>query len=133
MVAGVFSQYSDVSSATIPRVKRDLPTSTDAVHGGTPGDRPGHTVTPSIAMTSTYSFADTADLARYMRGEDPDPERQEYGRYGNPTVREVEQRVAALDGAEDGLLFASGMAAVTTAVMALVRQGDHVVLFRDVY
>ena len=36
-----------------------------------------------------------------MRGEDPDPEREEYGRYGNPTVRELEPRVAALEGAED--------------------------------
>jgi cystathionine gamma-synthase len=48
-------------------------------------------------------------------------------------VREVERRVAALDGAEDGLLFASGMAAVTTAVLALIKAGDHVVLFRDGY
>ncbi len=64
---------------------------------------------------------------------DADPDRQEYGRYGNPTVIEVERRVAALDGAEDALLFASGMAAVTTAVLALVKAGDHVVLFRDGY
>jgi len=122
-----------VSSATIPRVKPRLPTSTDAVHAGTPAERPGHTVAQSLALTSTYAFADTADLTRYMRGEDPDVERQEYGRYGNPTVREVEQRVAALDGAEDALLFASGMAAITTAVLALVKAGDHVVLFRDAY
>lgn len=61
------------------------------------------------------------------------PERQEYGRYGNPTAREVEKRNAALDGAEDALLFASGMAAVTTSLLALVKAGDHVVLFRDAY
>jgi cystathionine gamma-synthase len=68
-----------------------------------------------------------------MRGEDPDPEREEYGRYGNPTVRELEQRVAALEGAEDGVAFASGMAAITTAVLSLVKAGDHVVLFNDCY
>src|SRR5262249_20838232 len=65
--------------------------------------------------------------------EDPDPEREEYGRYGNPTVREVEQRLAALESTEDAVLFASGMAAVTTTILALTKSGDHVVLFRDCY
>jgi cystathionine gamma-synthase len=68
-----------------------------------------------------------------MRGEDADPEREEYGRYGNPTVREVEKRLAALENTEDAVLFSSGMAAVTTATMALTKAGDHVVLFRDCY
>jgi cystathionine gamma-synthase len=114
-------------------MKTDLPTSTDAVHAGVSRERPSHTLTPAIAQTATFTFADTADLERYFAGKDADPERQEYGRYGNPTVREVERRIAALDGAEDALLFASGMAAVTTTVLSLVRAGDHVVLFRDVY
>lgn len=113
--------------------KTTLPNATDAVHAGIPGVRPEHSLAPSVVQTATFTFADTADLERYFAGEDPDVERQEYGRYGNPTVREVERRVAALDGAEDGLLFASGMAAITTAVLALVKAGDHVVLFRDVY
>ena len=106
---------------------------TAAVHAGTADARPAHTLTPSIAQTATYTFASSADLERYFAGEDPDPDRQEYGRYGNPTVREVERRVAMLDGAEDAALFASGMAAITTAVLALVKAGDHVVLFRDGY
>ena len=106
---------------------------TAAVHAGTPDVRPGHTLTPSIAQTATYTFRDTADLERYFDGHDPDPSRQEYGRYGNPTVLEVERRVAALDGAEEALLFASGMAAVSTAVLALVKSGDHVIVFRDGY
>lgn len=112
---------------------KPLPTATDAVHAGTVRERPHHTLTPAIAATATFTFASTADLVRYHEGEDADPEREEYGRYGNPTVREVERRIAALDGAEDALLFASGMAAITTAVLALVRAGDHVVLFRDGY
>ncbi len=48
-------------------------------------------------------------------------------------MRELEQRVAALEGAEDGVAFASGMAAITTAVLSLVKAGDHVVLFNDSY
>ncbi|MFS8071797.1 MAG: trans-sulfuration enzyme family protein, partial [Byssovorax sp.] len=110
-----------------------LPDSTDAVHAGTPRARPDHALAPAVVQTATYTFADSADLERFQSGEDADPERQEYGRYGNPTAREVEKRIAALDGAEDALLFASGMAAVTTSLLALVKAGDHVVLFRDAY
>lgn len=114
-------------------MKIALPTSTDAVHAGSREDRPDHTLAPAVAQTATYTFADSADLERYLAGDDPNPERQEYGRYGNPTVREVEQRIAALDGAEDALLFGSGMAAITTSVLAFVKSGDHVILFRDAY
>ena len=109
------------------------PSSTDAVHAGIERGRAHHTLAPSIAQTATYTFENTATLERYMRGEDPDPEREEYGRYGNPTVRELERRVAALEGAEDAVAFASGMAATSTALLALLKAGDHVVLFRDCY
>jgi cystathionine gamma-synthase len=109
------------------------PNSTRAVHAGRPPERPHHTLATSIAQTATYTFESTAVLERYMRGEDPDPEREEYGRYGNPTVRELETRVAALEGAEDGVAFGSGMAAITTALLSLVKAGEHVVLFNDCY
>src|SRR6185295_10853888 len=66
----------------------------------------------------------------YMEGR---KEREEYGRYGNPTVRLLEQRVAALEGTEDALCFSSGMAAITSVVLALTKAGDHVVLFSDCY
>ena len=108
-------------------------TSTDAVHAGAETERPHHTLTPGIAQTATFTFDDTADLERYMRGEDIDPDREEYGRYGNPTVREVERRIAALERTDDALAFATGMAAVTTSILAFTRAGDHVVLFRDCY
>ncbi len=113
--------------------ERKRATSTDAVHGGLSGERPHHTLAPSVAQTATYTFENTGVLERYMRGEDPDPEREEYGRYGNPTVRELERRVAALEGAEDGVAFSSGMGAVTTALLSLVKSGEHVVLFNDCY
>jgi len=113
--------------------KHSLATSTDAVHAGTAQDRPHHTLTPAIAQTATYTFANTAELERYMRGDDPDAAREEYGRYGNPTVRELEQRLAALEKAEDALAFGSGMAAITATLLALLKAGDHVILFRDCY
>jgi cystathionine gamma-synthase len=113
--------------------KEPASTSTEAVHAGVPYHRPHHTLAPGIAQTATYTFRDSADLERYMRGQDPDIDREEYGRYGNPTVRELETRVAALEGADDALAFASGMAAVTSTLFALTKAGDHVVLFNDCY
>lgn len=107
--------------------------STDAVHAGIPQRRPWHALTPSIAQTATYTFESTADLEQYMRGEDQDPHREEYGRYGNPTAREFELRMSALEQTEDSASFSSGMAAITSTLFALLKQGDHVVLFRDCY
>src|SRR5690606_5247904 len=60
-------------------------------------------------------------------------EREEYGRYGNPTQEVLERKCAALEGAEAGLAFASGMAAVTTALLAVLKAGQHVVLTDDCY
>src|SRR6478609_972912 len=100
--------------------KHKHPKSTEAVHAGIVRGRAHHTLAPSIAQTATYTFEDTATLERYMRGEDPDPEREEYGRYGNPTVRELELRIAALEGTDDAIAFSSGMAAMTTALLALL-------------
>jgi cystathionine gamma-synthase len=107
--------------------------STDAVHAGTDQQRSHHTLAPSIAQTATYTFENTDDLLRYMRGEDKDPDREEYGRYGNPTVRELERRVAALEATDDAVAFSSGMAAMTAAIWSLCRGGDHIVLFADCY
>jgi len=113
--------------------KKTVANSTDSVHAGTPPTRAHHALALGIEQTATYTFGNTAELERYMRGDDPDPGREEYGRYGNPTVCELERRVADLELAEDGVAFSSGMAAVSTAVLALVKSGDHVVLFRDGY
>lgn len=112
---------------------RKSATSTQAVHSGTASSRPHHTLAPSIAQTATFTFKDTADLVQYMQGEDSDPDREEYGRYGNPTVRELEKRLALLEGTVDAAAFSSGMAAITSAMFALLSQGDHVVLFADCY
>lgn len=115
------------------RSGKSYSTSTQAVHAGCALHRPNNTLAPGIAQTATFTFRDTRDLELYMRGQDPDPEREEYGRYGNPTVRELETRLAALENADDALAFSSGMAAVTSTLFALTKAGDHVVLFNDCY
>jgi cystathionine gamma-synthase len=113
--------------------KRKTITSTDAVHAGDDKHKTHDAIPMPIVQTATYSFADTAEIVAYTGGHHSDAERGEYGRYGNPTVRAVENRLAALEGTEDAAFFSSGMAAVTTSMLALVRAGQHVVLFRDCY
>jgi cystathionine gamma-synthase len=108
-------------------------TSTDAVHAGDAKSKPYDAVPDPVVQTATYTFRDTAEIVALTSGQHPDPDRGEYGRYGNPTVRAVERRLAALEGTEDAALFGSGMAALTTSVLALVRSGQHVVLFKDCY
>jgi cystathionine gamma-synthase len=103
---------------------------TPAVHGGEPERYPHDALTAPIVQTATYTFANTAELVEYMEGR---KEREEYGRYGNPTARLLEERVAALEGTEGAVSFSSGMAAVTSAILALTKSGDHIVLFSDCY
>jgi cystathionine gamma-synthase len=101
-----------------------------AVHGAEPRKKAFDAVTTPVVASATYAFENTAEIARYFQG---DIEREEYGRYGNPTVRAAEAKLAALEGAEDAALFGSGMAAVTTALFALLKSGDHVILTSDGY
>lgn len=109
--------------------------STQAVHAGEDKVKPYHSLTMPIVQTSTYAFEDTAALIEHMqRKEDKlPPERVEYGRYGNPTQRAVERKLAALDGGEDALLYASGMCAITSTMLTLLSAGDHVVFTDDCY
>jgi cystathionine gamma-synthase len=109
--------------------------STQAVHAGEDKVKPYHSLIMPIVQTSTYAFEDTAALIEHMqRKEDKLPlERDEYGRYGNPTQRVVERKLATLDGGEDALLYASGMCAITSTMLALLSAGDHVVFTDDCY
>ncbi len=104
--------------------------STRAVHGGEARTKLANAATEAIVQTATYTFRDTAELADHFEGR---IEREEYGRYGNPTQRVAERKLAALEGAEDGLLFSSGMAAITTTLFAMLSRGAHVVVTDDAY
>lgn len=104
--------------------------STLAVHGGEPRPKLGHALATPIVQTATYTFADTHELHEHFQRRIM---RDEYGRYGNPTQRVAEQKLAALEGAEDCLLFSSGMAAITTTLYAVLSHGSHVVVTDDSY
>ncbi|MGZ6142531.1 MAG: trans-sulfuration enzyme family protein [Myxococcales bacterium] len=101
-----------------------------AVRGREPRGKAYDSITTPIVSSATYVFGSTGELTRYFNG---DLEREEYGRYGNPTVRAAEEKLAALEGSDDCALFGSGMAAVTTALFELLKGGDHVVLTSDCY
>ena len=109
--------------------------STLAVHAGEEKRKPYGALTTPIVQTSTYTFADTAEILDYMQQKaigEPG-RRDEYGRYSNPTQSTVERKLASLEGGEQALLFASGMCAITTAMLALLSAGDHLVLVSGVY
>jgi cystathionine gamma-synthase len=104
--------------------------STRAVHGGRQKN-PYHAVTEPIVQTATYAFTDSEEVRASKEGRLDG--RIEYGRYGNPTVRAAETRLAALEGAEDAILYASGMAAITGVILSLLSTGDHLILTDDGY
>jgi cystathionine gamma-synthase len=109
--------------------------STEAVHAGERRFRAHHSLTVPIVQTSVYTFDNSAALANYVEEKMfwDEPEREDYGRYGNPTVRAVEAKLAALEGAQDAMLVSSGMAAVTNTLLLLLSQGDHLILSNDCY
>jgi O-succinylhomoserine sulfhydrylase len=83
-----------------------------------------------IFATSSYVFDSAAEAAARFGGE---AQGNVYSRYTNPTVRTFEQRIAALEGGEAAVGTASGMAAILSTAMALLKAGDHVVCSRDVF
>ncbi|MBM7060880.1 O-succinylhomoserine sulfhydrylase [Pseudomonas sp. UL073] len=83
-----------------------------------------------LFFTSSYVFRTAADAAARFAGEVPG---NVYSRYTNPTVRAFEERIAALEGAEQAVATASGMSAILATVMALCSAGDHVLVSRSVF
>ncbi|MBT8148755.1 MAG: O-succinylhomoserine sulfhydrylase [Pseudomonadales bacterium] len=84
----------------------------------------------ALMLTSSYVFNDCAEAAARFAG---DVEGSVYTRYTNPTVRNFELRLAALEGSEDCVATASGMAAIMSLCMAHLQAGDHIVCSRDVF
>jgi len=100
---------------------------TEAVRGGTNLDKKNGPLATPIYQTSTFEVTDND---QQVRATDTD---MFYTRYGNPTHTTVESAIAKLEGADAALLFASGMGAITTSILALLKSGDHVVAQRDIY
>ncbi len=110
-------------------------TSTQAVHAGERRFRAHDSLTVPVMQTAVYTFRNTGALVDYLEEKMfwDEPEREDYGRYGNPTVRAVEAKLAALEGAQDAMLVSSGMAALTSTLLLMLQQGDHLILTNDCY
>ncbi|MGC2193440.1 MAG: aminotransferase class I/II-fold pyridoxal phosphate-dependent enzyme [Terriglobales bacterium] len=100
---------------------------TEAVRGGTDLQKKNGPLVTPIYQTSTFEVTDMQQQARATHTD------MFYTRYGNPTHTVAESAIAELEGADTALLFASGMSAITTSILALVKSGDHIVAQRDVY
>ena len=92
--------------------------------------RNADSLTTPIVQTATYTFQNTKELIAYQEGRYGS---YEYGRYGNPTTRACEEKLRAMEGAEDCLISASGMNSATTMLLALVPAGGHIVTTTDCY
>lgn len=103
---------------------------TQAVHAGTRRSQYGE-VSEAIYLTQGFVY-DSAEAAA-ARFEAAGPDEFIYARYGNPTVAMFEDRIAALEGAEDAFATASGMAAVSGSLMAMLKADDHVVAARALF
>ena len=91
---------------------------------------PYEAVVPPIVQTSLFTFGSYAEMEETYKGLKTRPT---YTRGLNPTVRIFEDKLAALEGAEDAMGFASGMAAISSTVLAFVEPGDRIVAVRHVY
>ncbi len=125
-------------SSSVSLAQRSCPTetphqygfSTEAIHAGEARQKAGDSITDPIYCAATYTFATTQQVIDFIEQEQP---REEYGRYGNPGEKVIEKKLAQLDGAEDGLLFSTGMAAIVGLLMAKLNAGDEIVFFDECY
>ena len=104
--------------------------STQVIHVGEGAHPEATPLTVPVYATSTFLFANAAELEAHQAGRGG---KYIYSRYANPTVQAVEQKLAALEGADAALLTSSGMAAVATALFGLVSAGDEVLCSAAIY
>ena len=110
--------------------RRALKDSTHCVHAGEDRHGLNAPLTTEITQTSVFALKDTEQLRLYAAG---DRSMFLYGRYGLPTVRAAEAKIAALEGAEDCVLTSSGMSAETAIALSVCKAGDEIVSMLDIY
>jgi cystathionine gamma-synthase len=118
------------TSAKSKTVKNRRSLSTRSIHAGETRKKYADSLTTPIIQTATFTFQNSKAIEDYTK---KGKEHFEYGRYGNPTAQIAERRLADLEGAEDCVVFSSGMSAITTTILSLLRAGDHIVITDDSY
>lgn len=109
---------------------RRLADATIAIHAGEDKFRVSSPVGTSIARTANFTFANTEELKLWAEGKRP---AYIYTRYGNPTLSVAEKKIAALEGAEAAIVTASGMAAISSALLSVLKTVDEVIATRALY
>ncbi len=104
--------------------------STTSVHAGEARRKPNDAITDSICCSSTFTFESTQSIIDYIEQKQ---DREEYGRYGNPNEKVVERKLAALDSADEAIIYSSGMAAIVGLLLAKMSSGDEIVIFDQCY
>jgi methionine-gamma-lyase len=98
---------------------------TKAIHAGERPDAITHASSPNLVMSSTYVVdSDTGFSVEGMSENDP----YIYTRWGNPTIRQLEEKLTALEDSETAVVFSSGMGAITALLFHLLKAGDHAVV-----
>jgi methionine-gamma-lyase len=111
------------------KVKR-LGDATLAIHAGQERYHVGAPVGTTIARTANFTFSSTEEMKRWAEGKSS---AYIYTRYGNPTLAIAEKKIAALEGAEAAVVTASGMAAISSALLAVLKAGDELIATRQLY
>ena len=104
--------------------------STLSVHAGEARQKLGNSITDPIVMASTFTFENTDSIISFIENNE---ERGEYGRYGVPGEQVVEKKLAALEGADEAVLFSSGMAALVGIFNSKLSSGDEIIFFDECY
>ena len=103
---------------------------TNTIHAGKIPDQQFGALTTPIYQTSTFTFASVEQGGNRFNGEESG---YIYGRLGNPTLRELEQKMAVLEHTEDAAVFGSGMGAISASLLANLKSGDHLLTTKALY
>ncbi|MCM3636576.1 aminotransferase class I/II-fold pyridoxal phosphate-dependent enzyme [Sporosarcina luteola] len=103
---------------------------TEVIHAMSKPDSRTRAVSPSIVPAVAYAFSDVESAIETVMGNNDDVY---YGRYGNPTIKLLEEKIAFLEGGEAALAVSSGMAAISNALLCYLTSGDHVLVTKDIY
>ena len=109
---------------------KGLRDATLAIHAGETHTGVNGPVVAPVARTSNFTFASSEEMKRWAEGKSS---AYIYTRYANPTLAVAEQKIAALEGAEAAVVAASGMAAISSALLSVLRVGDELIATRQVY
>jgi methionine-gamma-lyase len=107
-----------------------LADATAAIHAGQEKFQVSGSVGTTISRTATFTFANTEELKQWAAGKSS---AYIYTRYGNPTLAVAEEKIARLEGAEAALVTASGMAAISSSLLSVLKAGDEVIATQALY